>query len=453
MIFMEVLLAKFLNRWIRKSPTAVPNLSDCIIPIYSCKTVWNFHFNHEMSHIFRGRQLYQSEMESYKRPKNLFAWECCKVLGCLILTISFLPSCATENTGGIEDSVSYGYELTELFRLGDESRGDTILFGSIGELVAVDGSGRIFIGEQQDPIVYVLDTDGGLIKTIGREGSGPGAFYRLSSIHIGSADTLYIFDYNLGYLSVYEPEGLELAYSIAVSYDDSLGKSYSLVGTLDTGYLFTYGRPIRAGSPSRERRMHVLLVTWAREIIHPPVHSIPAEDWLSDANDGRVYAYRMHFPIGRETVLRMGPKGNLYAGWTESIDIEVVSPDGIHHNTVTHSLAPVPLTRQEIKLFAEEISEGPFDWSYDVILAADLPATKPAFETFVVDDLERIWIKTTSPSVADTARWLILDQKNELKGEIRLPKHTNLRVIRHGRAYAIDDEEENLLVVYQIREQ
>ena len=199
--------------------------------------------------------------------------------------------------------------------------------------------------------------------------------------------------------------------------------------------------------------MHVMLVTWAREIIHPPVHSILAADWLSDANDGRVYAYRMPFPIGRETVLRMGPKGNLYAGWTESIDIAVVSPDGIKHDTVRHSLAPIPLTRQEIKLFAEEISDGPFDWSYDVILAADLPATKPAFETFVVDDLERIWIKTTSPSAADTARWLILDQKSQLKGEIRLPKHTNLRAIRHGRAYAIEDGEANFLVVYQIREQ
>ncbi|MYF64405.1 MAG: 6-bladed beta-propeller [Rhodothermaceae bacterium] len=204
-----------------------------------------------MSHIRRDRLVSQSEMETYQHPRILSAWECCKVLACLILTISFLPSCATENTGGTEDSISYGFELTELFRLGDESRGDTILFGSIGELVAVDGSGRIFIGEQQDPIIYVLNTDGNLIKTIGREGSGPGDFQRLSSIRISSADTLYIHDSDLGYSSVYEPERLELAYSIAVPHDDSLGKSYSLVGTLDTGFLFTYGRPIRAGSPSQ----------------------------------------------------------------------------------------------------------------------------------------------------------------------------------------------------------
>ncbi len=451
---MEALLAKFLYWEIRKKPTtAVSKLNECVIPILRCKKVWNFHFNHDMSHKSGGCQVYQSEMETNKRPRYLSAWECCKVLACLILTISLLPSCATENIGGTEDPISNGFELTELFRLGEESRGDTILFGSIGELVAVDGSGRIFIGEQQDPIVYVLSTDGDLLKKIGREGSGPGDFQRLGSIHIGSADTLYIHDWSLGYLSVYEPERLELAYSIAVSYDDSLGKSYSLVGTLDTGYLFTYGRPIRAGEPSQGRRMHVMLVNWAREIIHPPIHSILAADWLSDADDeGRIYAIRMPFPVGRETILRMGPNRNLFAGWTESIDIEVISPDGIEHNTVTHSLASVPLTRQEIKLFAEGIS-GRSDWVYDKILTADLPATKPAFETFVVDDLERIWIKTASPSIADTARWLILDQKSQLKGEIRLPKHTNLRVIRHGRAYAIDDEEENLMVVYQIREQ
>lgn len=452
MIFVEVLLAKFLNRGIRKKPTAVSKLSECVIPIFSCKKVSDFHLNHEMSHIRRECQEYQSAMETCKRPGNLPAWEWRKVLGCLILTISFLPSCSSENTGGTENSISYGFELIEHFRLGDESRGDTILFGSIGELVGVDGSGRIFIGEQQDPIIYVLNSDGDLLKKIGREGSGPGDFQRLSSIHIGSADTLYIYDSSLGYLSVYDPERLELAYSIAVSHDDSLGKPYFLVGTLDTGYLFTYGRSIMVGEPSAERRLHVMRVTWTREIIHPPVHSILAEDWLNYSYDSWVGVIRMPFPVGRETVVRVGPKGNLYSGWTESIDIKVVSPDGIQHNTVTHSLAPVPLTRQDIKLFAEERSEVSHR-IHDVILAADLPATKSAFETFVVDDLERLWIKTTSLSVVDTARWLILDQQSQLKGEIRLPKHTNLRVIRHGRAYAIDDGEENLLVVYQIREQ
>lgn len=374
------------------------------------------------------------------------------MLVCLILIVSFLPACSTEYTRGTEDSISYGFELTELFRLGDESRGDTILFGSIGNLVAVDGSGRVFIGERQDPVIYVLNPDGDLLKTIGREGSGPGDFQRLSSIHIGSADTLYVYDSSLAYMSAYEPEKLELAYNIAVPYDDSLGTPYSLVGTPDTGYLFVYGRPIQPGEPSHGRRFYVMQVTWAREIVHPPVHSVLAADWLSSADDERVFVIRMPFPVGRETVLRIGHTGDLYAGWTESIDIEVVSPDGIQHNSVTHALAPVPLTRQEIILFAEERSEIS-DWTYDVILAADLPTTKPAFETFVVDDLERIWIKTTSPAKADTARWLIIDQKSQLKGEIRLPKRTNLRVIRHGRAYAMDDGAENLLVVYQIREE
>ena len=145
-------------------------------------------------------------------------------------------------------------------------------------------------------------------------------------------------------MSAYEPEKLELAYSIAVSYDDSLGMPYSLVGALDTGYLFVYGRPILAGEPSQGRRFYVMQVTWTRKIIPPPVHSILAADWLSSAEDGRTYAIRMPFPVGRETVLRMGPKGNLYGGWTESLNIEVVSPDGIQQNTVTHALTPDPLT-------------------------------------------------------------------------------------------------------------
>lgn len=70
-----------------------------------------------------------------------------------------------------------------------------------------------------------------------------------------------------------------------------------------------------------------------------------------------------------------------------------------------------------------------------------------------MDDRGRIWIKITPQSIVDTqAQWLILDFESRLQGQVQLPVHTNLRVIREGRAYAVERGEGTVLVVYEIRE-
>jgi hypothetical protein len=93
-----------------------------------------------------------------------------------------MSACTTRENNGASDAIPTRFELSELFRLGDELAGDTVLFGAIGDRVSVDGSGRIFIGEQQNPQIYVFTAEGDLIKTIGQEGSAPSEFQRLESI-------------------------------------------------------------------------------------------------------------------------------------------------------------------------------------------------------------------------------------------------------------------------------
>ncbi len=362
-----------------------------------------------------------------------------------IAATSFLLGCANEGKDEAKAPVPSRPELTELFRIGNETDGKTTLFASIGELVAVDGSSRIFVGEQQEPKIYMFTAEGTLIKTIGQEGNGPGEFQRIASVHIGPADTLYVFDSSLERMSVYEPDEMKLAYELTVS-QDSLGLSYWLVGVLDTGFLLTYGWPISPGDAVADRLLYVMRIDWTGQIIRPPVHHLPAAEWLVSAEGEDRFAVRM--PFGRKPVLRTGSGGKLYAGWTESVDIAVISPNGVQSKIVSHALTPIPLTRQEVHYYVGESS----DWYREVVLAADLAATKPAFENFVVDDLERIWMKITPHSVVDTiAQWLIFDKESRLHGQVQLPMSINLRVIRQERAYA-EHSEEASLIVYQVRE-
>ena len=369
-----------------------------------------------------------------------------RLLVVCMITVSLMSACTTGEKNGASDVVHTRFELTELFRLGDELAGDTVLFGGIGELVSVDGSGRMFIGERQSPQIYVFTSEGDLIKTIGRQGSAPGEFQILESIYTDFADTLYAFDSRLERISVFEPEELKLAYNFAVS-EDSLGLPYWLVGVLDTGFLVTYSWPVSPGEVLTDRRLYIMRVDWDGEVIHPPIHYLPAAEWIVSQAGEEPFAIGM--PFGREPVLRMDLAGRMYAGWTESININVISPSGVLTDTITYPLTPIPLLRQEVEYYVKDNS----DWYKKAVLSADLPANKPAIETFVVDDMERVWAKTTSPSVTDsTSQWLILGKENQLYGQITLPSDTDLITIRKGRAYAVDHSTGTILIVYQVRE-
>jgi hypothetical protein len=196
-----------------------------------------------------------------------------------------------------------------------------------------------------------------------------------------------------------------------------------------------------------DRRLHIMRVDWEGEVIHPPVHYLPSAEWIVSPAGEEQFAIRN--PFGREPVLRMDLAGKMYAGWTESVDIKVISQSGVLSDSITYPLTPIPLLRQEVENRIKDNS----DWYRKAVLTADLPANKPAIETFVVDDMERIWVKTTSPSVMDsTSLWLILDKENQLYGRITLPSDMDLITIREGRAYAVNHNKGTILIVYQVRE-
>ena len=340
-----------------------------------------------------------------------------------------------------------GVELNELFRLGEESRGDTVLFGSVGDLVTVDHSGRILVGDRQASRIYAFSANGRLAQVIGQRGRGPGDFQSIMSIHAGPGDTLYVFDPSLGRLSAFEPDDLELAYSISVS-GDSLGTPAELVGLRGTGFLLTFRWQVTPANVLERRREYVLGVDWTGRVLRPPVHDLPDVQFFYESENNLAG----ELPFGRRPVFRIGPGGELYAGWTESVDIAVIAPDGSFVGTVTHSLASNPVTREETERYAERHLKGAPDWYRKATLEADIPATKPAYQDFVVDDRNRIWLKVTPTSVADAmAQWLVLDADSRPSGQVTLPVNTDLLVIRSDRAYAVNRGEAETVIVYQIR--
>ena len=65
--------------------------------------------------------------------------------------------------------------LEELWRLGGETDSDEEFFGVISQ-IATDPSGNVYLLDQQLNEVKIFAADGSYVRTIGREGEGPGEF-------------------------------------------------------------------------------------------------------------------------------------------------------------------------------------------------------------------------------------------------------------------------------------
>jgi len=96
----------------------------------------------------------------------------------------------------------------ELWRAGGDAE-DADLIGVVGEIV-VDEEGNSYLLDQQLSQVLVYGPDGGLVRTIGREGAGPGEFRMASGMCMLPGGYIGVFQMMPGRIVVFDREGRSL---------------------------------------------------------------------------------------------------------------------------------------------------------------------------------------------------------------------------------------------------
>ena len=155
-----------------------------------------------------------------------------------------------------------------------------------------------------------------------------------------------------------------------------------------------------------------------------PVMSLPNAEvvvWSSGRGMGLIA-----MPFGRENVFRWSGSGMLYSGWNETIDITISTADGTEQDSIELQHEIVPVSYNDIRDFVADYSET----DRQIVLDSDLHKTLPAYGTFVVDDLDRIWLKHTAVREASTATWSILNAESVVLAEVALPKSVDLWVVQ-----------------------
>ena len=338
-------------------------------------------------------------------------------------------------------------------RLGEESAGDTLLFGPIRQ-IAVNSRGDFIVFESRPMAVRAFRADGTFLGEVGRQGEAPGEYLIAQDVVTGPADSVYVWDPLSNRVLVFDPHDFAFVRHAAVEDDDAKQFAH-LIGVVGSGWLMAAGLPDFL--PADDGRMaanpdpHYEVRRVSPDGSYGPeiVATQRAAEMIRSVQAGGGSLNLVGVPFARTGIRRVGPDDLLYYGWTDSIRIAVTSVDGLFQATITHSHDPVPITDAEM----EEARRTEVELFRDLVDARELHATKPAFQTFVVGDAGHVWIKLSAPEDVASADWIVLDGEGSVASALSLPLAVDLMAIRDGRAYGThqDGESDPVVLVYEIR--
>ncbi|MGH7447206.1 MAG: 6-bladed beta-propeller, partial [Longimicrobiales bacterium] len=163
-------------------------------------------------------------------------------------------------------------ELVEELRIGALEGPEELIFGRIDE-IAPDAEGGVYVFDGQAPALRYYDASGSYVRTLGRDGSGPGEYRDVAlGLAVRSDGRIVMRDPRNNRLNVYEPDGSPSDHWPVAS---GLFTSQAMVvDTADHMYL-----KILLGPPERNR-------PWAIGLLHLDDNGVFVDTIPDPAIDG-----------------------------------------------------------------------------------------------------------------------------------------------------------------------
>lgn len=366
--------------------------------------------------------------------------------GLSVLMITVLSSCGTVDEDGFERSdwtVREGaLQLEEDLRVSEDKN---FYFGRIAD-VAVADDGRIYVTDNQAYHVKVLSPDGALQDSVGTRGDGPGEFQHPRDLTLARGDSLYVLDGSDGRVHVFTPG---LAFERAFLARSERGRPINMMiparaaSSTDKAFLFVYSPGARA-VVQEDAQMVVRPVSLGGTVGDTLFTTPPYRMASEDLGGGKMMFMTVPFMPGPHYAL--GPKGRVHYAWGDSLAVKAYGLEGNLHREPDIASDPVPVTDKEIDSALEGRSRGREQ------VRNMIPASKPAFKHFLVDDEGRYWFGRPTSDPDSTAWWVAQPDEQRVVTDT-LSSTVRLMTIKSGHAYGRTTTEMGApaLVRYQIR--
>jgi hypothetical protein len=281
------------------------------------------------------------------------------------------------------------WTLTETLRIGGGEAGPT-LFLQIRSIDA-DSKGRIFVYDRRTQDIRVFGPDGAFIRTVGRQGSGPGELRNAEGIRIDQQGRIWVRDAANSRFTVFSPEG-EFEKNWVMKFCWSQGTWHPQVDRQNRIVDHDCVVPTGGG-----RAMENVVVAYRPDFagvdtLSPrPACGTPelgeAATWVRRSEKSTVY---MSVPFAPRPIQALGRSGETWCAPNPSrYEILRLVPGARDTVRITREIAPVSVTKAERdSIIGVFDARGPSGLDFNRI-----PRTKPIIEQVTIDDQGRPWVR------------------------------------------------------------
>jgi hypothetical protein len=323
--------------------------------------------------------------------------------------------------------------LVDLTRTGDDAKHE--FFNATDAARLSDGS--IIVADDGTDEIRIFSADGAYLRTVGRKGDGPGEFQRLDQVFALPGDSILAYDYWVGRLTVFSPEG-------RVARVNALTGAYRPrpIVMLDSGGFV--GRSTDLTSYTDR----------------PGIHRMRSPIVRIDTN-GKTLDTLVTIPGSESVVITQGEAramwarnsylanhgSRIYMGSADSMQYEVWSGEGKLERIARIPGYDLALSGAEIEAERKAYVPDPSRMNPMVREALQLQEDRryrPAYSNLVADVGGNVWLEAFRGRHEETepGRWLVFDDEGRWRGSLSVPPR--FRIYRIGQDWILGSRRDDL---------
>jgi hypothetical protein len=324
----------------------------------------------------------------------------------------------------------------------------------------------VFLSDSDQATIHAFQSDGEYIKSLGRQGRGPGEFMIIYGYTTMATETnrLYVtdlagmgfqFPFRMHSFSMDDFSFIKTMVLLAENkseFDQLEGHYSKNIFPLSNGlFLVSYHR-----SPNDYQELdsfiHYVIQDSTGKIIDGPMLRQKDRKQLSteikSVYRGRIndYIAITSLPFFGKSILEVSGDDTIYAiNHTEEFRIDVYSIEGDLVRTIEHDYENVPfnednvIDRYQRTNYKKELGEGAVVKMIEE--AEELPTHWPAIQEMLIDANNRLWVSTIVEDF-DEYEWWVLEASGELITKFQWPRDEPIEVIKNGKMYTRQTDEE-----------
>jgi hypothetical protein len=322
--------------------------------------------------------------------------------------------------------------------------------------VTCDPGGNIYVVDAGAKNIKKFDRQGKFLKTIGREGQGPGEFGGLYHATFAK-DRLTVWDSGNRRLCSFTPEG-EFIHTASIPFDE--GSVRKLRG-LPTGEVLVEMEKTFRKEPDKPQTCTIDL--YSSDLVRART-IYKRELWRKKYIRTKEYGIStLFFPYSADVRWEVTPDGRIVIGYSANYELEIYDRFGNKISTFSHTYEPAEVTAKDRKDYfdslefyrmGERLKEIP---EY-VTKYTEFPKHKPVYKKILVDEEGNIWVVLNREQQEEKGKVIdvfdptgLFVSRVLIEGDTTFPDNRNAYILHNGFFLLIETGENDLYRIIRYR--